>query len=61
MKPCSDYECCSRVEWEVETGAGAKINLKMLKLLQVFGLVLYTFVLNIWIKWFYAYIKSPWD
>ena len=44
-EPCSDYECCSRGDWD--TGAGATIDLKILKLLQVFGLVLYTFVLNI--------------
>ena len=54
-EPCIDYECCSTA------GADATMDPKILKLLQVFGLVLYTFVLNIWIKWFYAYLKSPWD
>ena len=40
-EPCIDYECCSTA------GADATMALKMIYFLQAFGLVLYTFVLNI--------------
>ena len=40
-EPCIDYECCSTA------GADATMDLKMLNFLQVFGLALYIFVLNI--------------